>query len=176
MKKVLVSFLLLVGITISAQAQKGNNQLQISGQVNFPTSELADAAKTGFGFAAKGMYGFSVTKQQATLEVGYDRFSIKNLPSGIDGYYSAIPIYTGYRYTFGGLHLEPQAGISINKVGGSAGSASVSSSSTNFAWATSVSYSLKSLELGLRYQSSEMKDSEDKITFVGVRLAYNFSL
>nr|WP_121271671.1 outer membrane beta-barrel protein [Pedobacter schmidteae] len=176
MNKKLLSLTVLVGLTISAYAQKGKNEVQLSGQVGFPTGQLADVAKTGYGFAAKGMYGFSLRKQQVTLEAGYNRFQVDVLPGGIDGYYSAIPIYTGYRYTIGGFHLEPQAGISINRVAGSSGAASASSTKTNFAWATSVSYSLKSVELGLRYQSSEMKDSEEGLTFVGIRLAYNLSL
>jgi hypothetical protein len=32
------------------------------------------------------------------------------------------------------------------------------------------------MELGVRYQSSELKDSKEDLTFVGVRLAYNFAL
>lgn len=176
MKKVLFSLALFLGLAIGANAQKGNNIIQLSGQVNFPTSDLADVVKTGFGFAAKGMYGFSLRKQQVTLEAGYNRFQVDVAPGGIDANYSAIPIYTGYRYSFGGFHLEPQAGLSINRIAASSGSRTVYSSQTNFAWATSVGYSFKFMELDVRYQSSELKDSKEDLTFIGVRLAYNFAL
>ncbi|MES2061656.1 MAG: outer membrane beta-barrel protein [Bacteroidota bacterium] len=176
MKKPLLLLAIILSFSCTVKAQKGDNLFQISGQASLPTSNLADVVKTGFGAAIKGMYGFGVTKQHVTLEVGYDRFSVKNLPSGVDASYSAVPIYTGYRYTIGNFNLEPQAGISINKVAGSSSVGSASSTSTNFGWATGVSYSFTNLELGVKYQSSEIKNSDDNLTFVGIRLAYNFSL
>jgi len=176
MRKILLISTVVLGLTLSAKAQKGNNMLQVSGQLAIPTSDLADVVKLGFGASAKGMYGFGLKKQQVTLEAGYNRFSVKNLPSGIDAHYSAIPIYTGYRYTLGNFNLEPQAGISINRVAGSAGSMSASDSKTNFGWATSVGYSFNNLELGVKYQSSDVKDSDESLTFVGIRLSYNFAL
>lgn len=176
MNKKLRSLAALVVLTISAYAQKGNNVLQVSGQVNFPLSDLADATKTGYGFAAKGMYGIGMKKDHVTLEAGYNRFQVDVLPGGIDGYYSVVPVYTGYRYTYGSFNFEPQAGIAFNKIAGSAGGQTAGDTKTSFAWATAVSYSLKSMELGLRYQSSEINDSKENLTFVGIRIAYNFTL
>lgn len=174
MKRTL-SLVILFGGFLTVKAQKGDNLLQLSGQANFPISNLADNAKTGYGFAAKGMYGIGTGQDHVTLEAGYNRFAIKESIKGLEGFYSAIPIYTGYRYTIGNFNLEPQAGIAFNKIAVSTGSAENSSSKTSFAWSTSVSYALKSLELGVRYQSSEIKD-KDNLTFLGIRLAYNFSL
>ncbi|MBD1362640.1 outer membrane beta-barrel protein [Mucilaginibacter sp. ZT4R22] len=176
MKKALTFIIALTSFMISAKAQKGNNQLQLGGQAAFPVSELGDVTKTGFGFSGKGMYGIGTSSQQVTFEAGFNRFTVKNLPSGVDGHYSAIPIYTGYRYLIGGLSLEPQAGISINRVVGSAGNQTVSSSEANFGWATSIGYEFNNIELSVRYQSSDVKDSDVDLTFVGVRLACNFGL
>lgn len=175
MKKIYL-LLAFLSVFLVAKAQKGDNKLQLAGQVGFPTSDLADAAKTGFGFAAKGMYGIGLRNDHVTLEAGYNRFSVKEMEKGLSGNYSSIPIYTGYRYTIGNFNLEPQAGIAFNKVSAkSMSEAKVSSKKTSFAWSTAVSYSVKFLELGVRYQSVEIKDN-DNLTFVSVRLAYNFSL
>ncbi len=176
MKNFLVVTLIFLAIATGAKAQKGNNQLQVGGQAALPVGRLNDVAKTGFGIAAKGMYGFGVADQQVTLEAGYNRFAVKNLPNGVTGEYSAIPIYTGYRYIIGGLSLEPQAGISFNKIVATAGNQAASGNETNFGWATSVGYSFSDIELSVRYQSSDVKNSDVKLTFLGFRLAYNFKL
>ena len=59
------------------------------------------------------MLGFSKTPQQVTLETGYNRFGIKNLPSGVNGNYSAIPLYLGYRARLGWLIVEGNGGLSF---------------------------------------------------------------
>jgi hypothetical protein len=176
MRKIISSTIILLAIALSAAAQKGNNQLQIGGQATFPIGNLADVAKTGYGVSAKGMYGFGTASQQATLEVGYNRLAVKNLPSGVKANYSAIPIYTGYRYLVGSFFFEPQAGVSFNKVVASSAGTTVSGNETNFGWATSVGYNLGDLEISVRYQSSDVKNSDVGLTFVGARLAYNFEL
>ncbi len=139
--------------------------------------DLADVSKMGYGGAVKGMYGFGIREQHVTLEAGYNYFPVKNLPDGVSANYSAIPIYTGYRYSFSNFHFESQAGISINKVTGKVnGQGSKSETSTNFAWGLGASYSYNNIELGIRYQSSETKKEKENISFVGIRLGYNFSL
>lgn len=176
MNKILLTSAVILGLAFSAKAQQGNNKLQISGQAAIPTFDLSDIANVGFGFAAKGMYGFGSAPQHATLELGYNRFGLKDMISEIDASFSTVPIYAGYRYTLGKFNLEPQIGISINKIGVSAGNQTVSESNTSFGWAAGVSYNISKVELGLKYQSAEIKDSDSSTSFLGIRLAYNFSL
>jgi len=176
MKKVFLVLVAVSGFVFNATAQKGNNQLQLGVQLAQPTGQLADIAKLGFGASAKGLLGFGVRPQQVTLEVGYNRFGIKDkfLPSGVEAEYRSIPIYTGYRYLLGRFYLEPQAGVAINTVYASNFFALKGETKAYFAWATAVGYSYKSLDLALRYQSSDVKDDSSDITFVSLRVAYRF--
>jgi len=174
-KKFLLLIIAFFGVSVTVNAQKGNNAIQVSGQLALPVSSLSDIAKTGFGGAVKGIYGFSENNQQFTLEAGYNRFSVKELPMEIDANYSVISILPGYRHTFGNFVLEPQVGFASNRVGVSYEGESATETKTSFAWAAGVSYLFNKVELGIKYQTSELSDS-DNISFIGIRLGYNFSL
>ncbi|MDQ8013206.1 MAG: outer membrane beta-barrel protein [Flavobacterium nitrogenifigens] len=177
MKKKYLIALTALFLAASANAQKGNNQIQVSAQAAFPVDDLSKACSTGYGAAAKGLYGIGLRDQQVTLEAGYNFFPVKNLPDGVSAHYSAIPIYTGYRYSFSNFHIESQAGISINRIYAQANSGkSESDTNTQFGWAIGVGYAYQNIELGVRYQSSDMKSEDEGISFVAVRLGYNFTL
>ncbi|RYY37935.1 MAG: hypothetical protein EOP46_00845 [Sphingobacteriaceae bacterium] len=166
--------ILMFIFSLSAEAQKGNNQLQIAGQVAIPTGELGDLAKTGFGASAKGLFGFGVTRQQITVELGYNYFAVqdKYLPTGVDAQYRSIPLYTGYRYMLGDFYLESQAGVAINTIYASNAFQLESDTKAYFAWAAGVGYSLKSFDFSVRYQSSDVQKESSDITFVGFRVGY----
>ena len=174
-KKILLPLLAALLISGVSFAQKGNNVLQASGQLSLPTNSLENSVKTGFGFAVKGMYGISTKQQHLTLEAGYNNFAFKNFPEEIDAKFLAIPVNAGYRYTTGHFALEPQIGISVNRVGVSYAGESGNETETNFAWAGGISYMFNKIELGIKYQVTYLGDS-DAITFGGIRLGYNFSL
>ena len=159
-----------------AKAQKGNNGIQVGARAVFPTEKLAKIANTGYGATLKGMYGIGANPQQVTLEIGYNRFGIKDLPSSVNAHYAAIPIYTGYRYTFGSVIIDTQAGVSFNSVKGSGPGGTASGHQTAFGWAIGAGYIYKKVELGVKYQSSDVNDDLYDIKFVAVRLGYNFSL
>jgi opacity protein-like surface antigen len=157
-------------------AQKGSHYLQVSGQAAIPTGRLADIVKTGFGASAKGMYGIGKLPQHLTLEAGYNRFAVKDLPSDASAHYSAIPVYLGYRANLSGVLLESQAGLSFNRIAGSGPGGTASASQTAFGWSLGAGYVFNSVELGVRYQSSEKGDDVQKVRFIGIRLGYNFGL
>ncbi len=172
------SGLIMIFLFISYQSwsQKGVNLIQPSVQVNIPTGNLADNVNTGYGAALKGMLGVGKVPQHLTLEVGYNRFGVKNLPSSVDASYSSIPAYFGYRARLGGLTIESQAGVAFNHIEGSGPLGTVKSNQTSFGWAISAGYVYRNVELAVRYQNSESENDTYVIRFVGVRLAYNFSL
>ena len=162
-----------------ANAQTGTNGIQVGARVAFPTEKLNKIANTGFGGSLKGMYGIGSksSPHQVTLEAGYNRFGLKDLQAGASGSYSAIPLYTGYRYLFGKIILDTQAGISINRVAEkSAGGVKASDSQTAFGWSVGAGYLIKQIEIGVKYQSSDMNDDLYDIKFVGLRIGYNFAL
>ena len=171
--------LLLIALLMSpffGFAQKNTNYLRVAGQLAIPTGGLSEIVGTGFGGSVKGIFGFSRTPQYFTVEGGYNRFEVKDLPAGASGNYSAIPIYAGYRAKLGGIIFDAQAGASFNKIAAAGIGGSASDTQTAFAWAVGASYEYKQVELGLRFQSSEASNDAFIIRFVGVRLGYNFSL
>ncbi|WP_316792151.1 outer membrane beta-barrel protein [Pedobacter frigoris] len=176
MKKNLYLFFAIALFPFFTFAQKGSHYLQVSGQAAIPTASLADIVKTGFGGSVKGMYGIGVFPQHLTLEAGYNRFAVKDLPSSASAHYSAIPVYLGYRANLSGFILESQAGLSFNRIAGSGSGGSASANQTAFGWSLGAGYTYKSVELGVRYQSSEKGDDVQEIRYVGIRLGYNFSL
>ena len=172
---ILVLMAFLLG-SYAASAQKGNNLLQLSGTVAIPTGELSNVVDVGYGGAIKGLYGVGQQAQQITLEAGYNRFSVKNLPSSVQANYSTVPIYLGYRAKLGRIIIEGQSGLAFNHIEASGPSGTVGSNQTAFGWALAAGYAFRAVELDLRYQNSESGSDTYVIRFVGIRLAYNFSL
>lgn len=170
---ILMFFCLLTTLVF---AQKGTKMLQLSGQAAIPTGKLSDIVNVGYGAALKGILGVGKTNQQITLEAGYNRFNVKNLPSTLDASYSSVPIYLGYRANLGGIIIEGQSGLALNHIEGSGPGGKVSENQTAFGWALGAGYMYRSVELDIRYQNSEAGSDTNVIRFVGIRLAYNFSL
>ena len=176
LKRILLTAAVAFTTCLATKAQTGSKYLHIAVQAARPTSSLLEVTNIGYGGAIKGMYGFGDSKQQATLEGGYNRFPVSHLPSGVNAQYSAIPLYGGYRYQFTHVALEAQAGISLNRIVGRNSQVSVSDHENDFAWALSIAYTLKGFEVSARYQNSDVKGSIDDLTFLAVRLAYNIKL
>jgi len=172
-KIILLAFL---SIPLFCFAQKHTNYLKVAGQMAIPTGNLSDIVNIGYGGSVKGIFGFSKLPQYFTVEAGYNRFGVKDLPASSSANYSAIPVYAGYRAKLGGLIFDAQAGASFNRIAGSGPGGTASDTQTAFGWAFGASYVYKQAELGLRFQSSEASDDVFIIRFVGVRLGYNFSL
>lgn len=141
-----------------------------------PTGNLSDILNIGYGGSVKGIIGFSRQPQYVTLEAGYNRFGVKDLPSGSSGNFSSIPVYAGYRAKLGGLIFDAQTGAAFNRIAASGPGGNASDTETAFAWAIGASYDYKNVELGLRFQSSESGKDTFVLRFIGVRLGYNFSL
>ena len=175
MKKTILTFV-LIGLSLGLYAQSGKNYLQLSAQAARPTSALLEVTNFGYGGALKWMHGFGEKKHQATLEAGYNRFSVKNLSSGVSANYSAIPIYLGYRILANKISLEAQAGTSINRIVGRNSNFSVSETKLNLGLALGIGYVFKNFEIAARYQVTDPRGTEDDPTFLAARLAYNFSL
>jgi len=173
------NFLTLVFLIIFpfvTMAQKGSNFLQVGGQAAVPVGNFSDVAKSGFGGSVKGIYGLSAKPQSVTLEAGYNRFALKDLPGVPSGYYSILPVYAGYRANLSGFILELQAGVSFNRGALSAPGLPDRDTQTVFGWAHSVGYAFKNIELSIRYQHAETSKDYNAIRFISFRLANNFGL
>lgn len=177
MKRKILFTTLFAMLSLGLFAQKNTDLIQISGQVARPTSALLEFTNFGYGGAIKWMHGFGERKQQLTFETGYNRFPIKKMPAGVQVYYAAIPAYLGYRYIANKVSLEAQGGASINRVLGRAGNVTASDTRVNLGVGLGLGYYLaKNLELGARFQVTDIRGSQDDPTFLGIRLAYDISL
>lgn len=173
MKSALLSIILIAGFSFGGKGQIGNSQLQASAQVSFPVANLKNFSKTGYGFAGKALLGFGRRAQQATIEAGYAKFNL-NQPQGFATDYSTIPIYLGYRYLPGKFFIEPQIGIAIDHFSIS-NIVTDKSTEAHLGWAASVGYLMGKVEVGAKYQSSMISGTKD-LSFISIRLAYNFKL
>lgn len=155
----------VISLTAMSYAQKGAIKLGIGAEVGLPMGDFGDAAKTGFGGSVKGFYGVS-DAGDITLSVGYLSFSSKGGGSST----GALPILAGYRHNFSGFFVEPQVGYTSFSGGGS--------SQGGLGWAINAGYGMKSWEASVGYNSASTKVSGVTFTnsWVGVRVAYNFSL
>ncbi|HEX2846909.1 MAG TPA: outer membrane beta-barrel protein [Chitinophagaceae bacterium] len=176
MKKLFLA-ITIVTVSLTASAQKGNNQIGVGVDLGLPTSDFGDAAKFGFGGYLKGLYGIG-SAGQITLTSGYTTYSAKDevlTGSGADKIkYGIIPILAGYRHNFDGFYAEPQLGYSIFRAKMEGGGMSVSNSEGMFTWAVGLGYAMSGFDAGVRYQSGSKDGST--IAVVGIHIGYNFSL
>ncbi|MGN6293851.1 MAG: outer membrane beta-barrel protein [Chitinophagaceae bacterium] len=175
MKKLFLA-ITIVTVSLTASAQKGNNQIGVGVDLGLPTSDFGDAAKFGFGGYLKGLYGIG-SAGQITLTSGYTTYSAKDevLGGGIDKMkFGIIPILAGYRHNFDGFYAEPQLGYSIFRTKVESGGMSGSDSQGMFTWAVGLGYAMSGFDAGVRYQSGS-KDGTT-IAVVGIHIGYNFSL
>ena len=173
MKKVFFAFA-FVAASFAAIAQTGNNKLGIGVEVGLPMGDFGDAFGVGIGGSVKYMHGIG-SAGQLTLTSGYQRFGMKDLPSGVEASTSIIPILAGYRHNFSGLFIEPQVGYGIYGGKFSGGGQSISTSEGAFTYAIGVGYAMaQGLDLGVRYQSGTQDGGS--ISLIGFRVGYNFSL
>lgn len=175
--KLFISAATMCCFSFYAAAQTGYNEAQIAAQLSFPVGDLAQIAKRGHGFSAKGLWGIGKANQQLTTEVGYSYFNIKDtwLTEDVGAYYGGFVLYGGYRYRFNNIFIEPQAGVAFYKIDAfsSVNVQGIQESDRYFDWAIGAGYNLGHIDVGLRYQNASVKNSND-ISFIGLRLGYKF--
>jgi hypothetical protein len=169
MKKVLLSSVFLLLISIFANAQKGKNQINIGPEVDVPIGTFSNAYKIGFGGTVKGLYGVG-DEGQITFMTGFSTFKGKSGTTNGYSYanqtYNIIPYLFGYRKNFKTLYIEPQIGFASykTKVTG------YNFNETRLTYGLGVGYSVNALELGLRFQSHVGS------SLFALRAAYNLNL
>ncbi len=165
MKKIFLAVCIMASSAVFAQ--QGNNQIGVGAEVGLPTGDFGDAAKTGFGGYAKGLFGIGEAGQ-ITFTTGYTSYKFKG---GVDANWSIIPLLAGYRHNFSGFYAEPQIGYGIL---GAKADGGESDSEGLFTWAVGFGYVVNNVDFGARYQSGHKDGST--ISLVGIHVGYNFSL
>ncbi|MBN9299021.1 MAG: outer membrane beta-barrel protein [Filimonas sp.] len=165
MKKVTLALfaMMFASLTFAQTAKKASSsELGIGVDGAFPIGDFSKFSSFGIGGTLK--YAYNIDENNAiTLTSGYINFSGKN-GLGSVGY---IPVKAGYRYTFpGNFYVEPQLGVTF-ATGEGSGSA--------FTYAGNIGYKFTpAIDLSARYEG--FSKNSVNTSFIGVRLAYNFSL
>ncbi|MCC2598255.1 hypothetical protein [Sphingobacterium sp. FBM7-1] len=178
MKKVLFGLLLTVSTVLSGQAQQGNIDINAGLDFGLPIGDFGDVYGFGYGATVKGLYGISEAGQVG-LTLGYQRFGLKDdYDDMMSGSMGISPIFAVYRHSFGALYLEPQAGLSVNKVNLKASGGGMdfggSASNTSFGYAAGLGYMLGNIDISARYQG--LTQSGENLSFIGLRIGYNFRI
>ena len=132
MKKLFSIFIILILVSSFSFAQeKGKMMIAVDGALALPFGTFGDVYKMGFGGKAAFMY-FVSNNIAVSLTSGYLRWDVDL----VEGYYSAIPVMAGARYTFGKDKLLPYVMVHTGMFFGSAeitvGTVTVSSSGSDF--------------------------------------------
>ncbi len=171
--KRLVLIVALGAFGFSASAQNTDDKkastgttLSIGVEAAYPFGKLGDVSSFGLGGSAK--VAIPAGPGAVTLSGGYVNFFGKEI--GNTGVKFAntylIPLKAGYRFNLGesGFNFEPQAGYSVGK-----------GSSGGFTYAGNLGYMINNqIDISARYEG--ISKSGTTMSFVGLRLAYNFGL
>lgn len=172
MKKLFLSFVLVAGLGLVANAQ---TKIGISGDFAFPTGNFGKIMDYGAGASANLIAPFS--SQAAFVgEVGYLNFTPKKNLGFTTSNQSAVPIKAGVRYLADkNIYLQGSVGAAIStQTGGK----------TAFLYAPSVGADFPvsdkmSLDFGLRYEGWTGQPAlmgTQTNSFIGIRAALNFGL
>ncbi|SFG91154.1 outer membrane beta-barrel protein [Pedobacter insulae] len=181
MKKILLSFSLIAGLTLSVFAQQQNQKIKvgIGGEFLYALGSTAEFYNLGYGVSAQGEYLFS-PKLSATLSGGYMVLTINKLFKEIYEEWDVkidsktfYPVKAGLKYNLNKtFYAAAEAGASISKDKTARGN--------SFAYAGGLGSSFEvsskaSLDFGLRYEEWAVS-AKDRLSFIGFRAAYSFGL
>jgi outer membrane autotransporter protein len=178
MKKLVLILAIGAFVSLSASAQqKDENKkaeepsISIGVDAALPMGDFADVSKTGFGGTAK--FAYPAGPGAITVTAGYISFSGKSQTVNVGGTTMTIsgsssyliPMKAGYRFNLGqGFGIEPQVGYSVGK-----------NSSGGFTYAGQIGYLINNqIDISARYEG--LSKSGTSWSFIGFRVAYNFSL
>lgn len=181
MKKLLLSFALIVGLGLAANAQEQSvvNKVSIGAEFAFPTGGLAELYGFGYGASLQGEYNLlpnQLPNLNVTASVGYLELAYSKLYKGIWEPWMdtkikntiIYPVKAGAKYYFGKRYYgaaEVGAAITTEK-----GRATALSFAGGFG--TSLAISAKSsVDVGARFEAWSMNGTTG---FIGLRAAYAF--
>ena len=175
-KLIFTTVIVFSAILFSHAQQKGDIAINVGADLGLPIGDFGNGFDMGYGGTVKGLYSLN-EQGQIGVTLGYMSFGVKNTgSSGVNASMGVIPIFAVYRHAIGNLYLEPQVGISMNKVkvNGMSGFGGMSASSSGLGYAVGAGYMINAFDISVRYQAFSQSGSSSG--FAGVRLAYNFAL
>jgi hypothetical protein len=182
MRKSIFTFF-LVAIFFTCYSQQGIIKIGVGTELNVPVSTaFKHEYKTGFGGYLKGLYGIGKSSS-ITFTANYSHFPQQGEP--VDGYsfmLNYLSLLPGYRYTFSGFYVEPQAGFSFALSRYKTPSGREHFSTGEFMWAAGLGYEIKNIDIGVRFQSDPnngkgyVNSGPLTNSFLNFHIGYNFLL
>jgi hypothetical protein len=148
------------------------NQFGIGAELGIGT---ASGSKVSYGASVKYLHGVGGSGQ-TTFSLGWLKSSTSEEIGGVNYKTSSslIPLLVGYRLNIGQLYVEPQAGVSLNKLKSTVGTETVSDTKFAFAYAVGGGYVTHGgFDFGIRFFNTTQSGANGIFVF---RLGYNFSL
>lgn len=183
MKKTILLFFLMVSMVYfgNAYAQRASKPFsfgigieggQFMGDANFKETFNAEAGLS-LRFSVKAGPGFVTLSPGARLVIPKS-ISEEDIKLG-----SHIPLRIGYKYIFARKFFVMAEGGYSQYTFYSADVSNesdeiIKEKSGGFSYAPSVGVNLGSFEAGIRYESTNLKDLNTKISLLGLRLGFNF--
>jgi len=166
-------FLILGSLT--ANAQRGNNALEVGVEAGITAGEFADFRNSP-GVYGKLLFGVG-TSGQVTLATGYSSYTLKHSNRLYKEKAIIKPIMAGYRWHAHGFYVEPQLGYGfydmITKVQSGGTTTKITDSEGAVTWALGGGFRINKLDLGVRYQQGSPGGSN--VSLFAIHAGYQFS-
>lgn len=183
MKKLILSFAVVMGLAFTAKAQTEGavNKISIGGDFLYPTTGLlSDSYNLGYGASVEGEYHIwkklNITLSASYLTMAYKQEVIDAYPDGLDNdvYY---PIKLGGKYYFEKFYVSANSGIALS-VSDDRNSVFIYSAGVGKAFSVAPK---SNIDFGLTFRGwtsyiSSNNTKPSTSTFVGLRAAYSFGL
>ena len=181
MKKLILSFAIIIGIAFTTKAQKEGavNKISIGGDFLYPTTGiLADSYNLGFGGSLEGEYNIykklNITLSAGYLSMAYKQDVINFYPDGLknDAYF---PVKLGVKYYFGKIYASANSGIAVS-LSNDRNSVFIYSGGVGTAFSVSPK---SNIDVGLSFRGwtsyiSSINTKPSTSSFIGLRAAYSF--
>lgn len=106
MQKIIISLIVIVGITGATLAQNGKMGVGVQAGIGLPMGDFGDAVNTGFGATGTFFYGLQ-NNLILTGSIGFMSFSYDNETLfGSNASFSTVPVLFGGRYYFGSWQMQ----------------------------------------------------------------------
>lgn len=171
---IILGLVLLVAFTnVNAQSKF---TLNVGPELALPMGSFGDVAGFGFGGSVGGELGLA-ENMKGFATVGYLMFGEKDVAGLGKWSYSAIPILVGAKYYLGkgGFYTMAETGFHLWTVESTVTffgvSTTVDASSTEFTYGVGAGYEFGAFDVNAKYIGAG-----SGISYIGVRVAYNFAL
>lgn len=162
---------------VSSTTQQQKFLVGVDGDFGLPLGNYSDVNGVGAGLMLTGEYPM-MPELSATLRIGFQYHSDKDLGAGVSSHVHSIPVLFGARYYFmperQGLFGAAELGFFDLMAGASAGGTSATSSEVKFGVGAGIGYQMKQWNARINLHSHSIGDFGDTL-MVTAGVGYQFA-